>query len=292
MLTSKSDVQNIVSGVHNNPFSILGLHFVNKNWVIRAFIPNADKIDVIDTKTGELITSLTVSKHSADFFEAKIKTADKRFAYRLNIHQGNHSWIADDPYRFGPVIGEIDEYLLGEGTHKNLWQILGAHTRMHEGVWGTHFAIWAPNAKRVSVVGDFNAWDGRRHVMRARGHTGVWEIFIPRLSDGETYKFELIDAQGNLLPQKADPMGLGAEHPPKTGSIIRTLDNHDWTDANWMSKRGALHKIDQPISIYEVNLGSWRRVTDDNNRRLSYAELAASFIFLRKFMASKFSLPP
>lgn len=278
MLTSKSDVQNIVSGVHNNPFSILGLHLVDKHWVIRAFIPNTDNIDVIDTKTGKLITKMTVSKHAADFFEAKIENIDKKFAYRLNIHQGANSWISDDPYRFGPIIGEVDEYLLGEGTHKNLWQVLGAHTRMHEGVWGTHFALWAPNAKRVSVVGDFNAWDGRRHVMRARGQTGVWETFIPRLSDGETYKYELIDGQGNLLPQKADPLGLGAEHPPKTGSIIRTLDGHDWTDANWMSKRGALHKIDQPISIYEVNLGSWRRVTDDDNRRLSYAELAEELV--------------
>ncbi len=283
-LTSKTDIQDILAGLHSNPFSILGLHFVKDNWVIRAFIPNADKIDVIDTKSGDLITSLKKSEYGDGFFEAIIKKADGRFAYRLNIFQGKHSWIADDPYRFGSIIGEMDEYLLGEGTHKNLWQVLGAHTRMHEGVWGAHFAVWAPNAKRVSVVGDFNAWDGRRHAMRALGQTGVWEIFIPRLSDGETYKYELLDQAGNLLPQKSDPLGLGAEHPPKTGSIIRSLDGYEWADDAWMSKRQTLQSIDKPITIYEVNLGSWRRVTDDNDRRLSYTELAQELVTYVKDM--------
>lgn len=284
MLTSKNDVLKIVAGLHSNPFSILGLHLHDGKYVIRAFIPNADKVNVIDTQIGDVIIALKPSPYATDFFEAEIPNIKTRFAYRFNIHKAEHSWIEDDAYRFGPIIGEVDDHLLGEGAHNRLWQVLGAHTLTHEDVWGTHFALWAPNAKRVSVVGNFNGWNGRRHVMRARGQTGVWEIFIPRISDGEAYKYELVDQDGNLLPQKADPLGFGAEHPPKTASVVRTITDHEWTDQNWMSKRDALHKIDQPISIYEVNLGSWRRVTDDDNRRLSYQEYADQLVSYAKDM--------
>ncbi|MBL1242309.1 MAG: 1,4-alpha-glucan branching protein GlgB [OCS116 cluster bacterium] len=284
MLTDKADVQNIVAGAHSNPFSVLGLHIIDSKCFIRAFIPNADKVNVIDAKIGDTIIALKPSKYADDFFEAEIPDITQSFAYRFNIQQGEHSWIADDPYRFGPVIGEMDEHLLGEGTHHRLWQVLGAHTLTHEGVWGTHFAVWAPNARRVSVVGDFNGWDGRRHSMRAPGQTGVWEIFIPRIGDGEPYKYELVDQQGKLLPQKADPVGFGSEHAPKTASVVRTLEGHEWHDQEWMSKREALHKIDQPISVYEVNLGSWKRVTDDSGRRLSYQEYATQLVEYAKYM--------
>ena len=132
-------------------------------------------------------------------------------------------WEFDDAYRFGPVLGEMDEYLLGEGTHKRIWQVLGAHLITHEGVDGVHFAVWAPNAQRVSVVGDFNVWDGRRHPMRRRGATGVWETFIPGLKDGVSYKYEIRAGDGAVMPLKADPVGFGSEHPPANASVVRDI---------------------------------------------------------------------
>ncbi|MBL1421781.1 MAG: 1,4-alpha-glucan branching protein GlgB [Alphaproteobacteria bacterium] len=288
MTTNKINVQKIVTGTHNDPFSVLGLHFIKGKCFIRVFIPNADKVTVINQTIGDAIgediVTLKPSKYATDFFEAKIPKIKTRFAYQLNIQQGKYSWVADDPYRFGTVISQFDEHLLNEGTHNRLWQVLGAHIIEHEGIWGTHFALWAPNAKRVSVVGDFNGWDGRRHSMRARGQTGVWEIFIPRLDDGEAYKYELLDQQGNMLPQKADPLGFGSEHAPQTASVVRNLEGHKWHDQAWMSKREAFHKIDQPISIYEVHLGSWKRVTEDGDRRLSYAEYAEQLVAYAKDM--------
>jgi 1,4-alpha-glucan branching enzyme len=175
-------------------------------------------------------------------------------------------------------MGELDEYLIGEGSHRQLWRVLGAHIMTHEGVAGTHFAVWAPNAARVSVVGNFNTWDGRRTPMRRRGATGVWEVFVPGIGDGEIYKYELIAADGGLLPLKADPVGFGAEHPPATGSVVRDLAGHVWQDDAWMAKRAELQRIDKPISIYEVHIGSWRRVPEEGNRPLSYAELARDLV--------------
>ncbi|MEZ5538083.1 MAG: 1,4-alpha-glucan branching protein GlgB [Thiolinea sp.] len=186
--------------------------------------------------------------------------------------------INQQPRQFGPVLGELDEHLIGEGAHLRLWQVLGAHVMEHEGVQGTHFAVWAPNARRVSLVGEFNNWDGRANVMNPRGQTGVWEIFMPGLGEGTLYKYELEDRHGHLLPLKADPFGFGAEHPPNTASVVRDLAGFDWHDQGWMTKREALHKIDQPISVYEVHLGSWKRVPEDNNRSLSYEELATDLV--------------
>jgi 1,4-alpha-glucan branching enzyme len=172
----------------------------------------------------------------------------------------------------------LDEYLLGEGAHRQLWRVLGAHVVRHEGAHGVHFAVWAPNALRVSVVGDFNSWDGRRCVMRRRGGTGVWEIFVPDLTEGAVYKYEVVGADGRVLPQKADPVGFGAEHPPRTGSVVRDLGRYEWSDAARMQKRAERHRIDRPISIYEVHLGSWRRVVEAGNRPLSYTELASELV--------------
>ena len=186
--------------------------------------------------------------------------------------------LANDPYSFPPVIGDIDLHLFNEGTHNSLWQILGAHPIVHEGVAGTHFAVWAPNAKSVSVVGDFNGWDGTAHQLRSRGHSGIWELFAPGVGDGEVYKFQIFDRDGNRLPQKADPVGFGAEHPPKTASIVRKIDQYDWSDTKWMENRHIGHSIDKPISIYEVHLGSWKKVVEDNNRPLSYLEHANQLV--------------
>lgn len=256
--------QAIVEGRHGDPFSVLGLHKRNGTWVVTAFAPGAERLWVITGKGKE-----TEALHwGAGLFVCALA---RKAAYRLRASGHGTEWEWEDPFRFGPVLGEMDEYLLGEGTHKRLWQVLGAHLITHEGVDGTHFAVWAPNASRVSVVGDFNIWDGRRHPMRRRGATGVWEIFVPGLAEGTTYKYELIGPHGEQVPLKADPVGFGSEHPPANASVVRPITG-EFKDTEWMETRGSRHSIDAPISVYEVHLGSWRRA--EGNRMLSYLELA------------------
>ncbi len=283
-LISKADAQALISGHHSNPFSVLGLHEVEGKLTVRAFVPGATCVEVLDAKSGRQITALHEVEGADGVFVGQAGRRRNRFPYRLRISNGQDTWLADDPYRFGPVSGAMDEYLIGEGTHRQLWDVLGAHVMTHEGTEGTHFAVWAPNANRVSVVGDFNGWDGRRHVMRSLGQSGVWEIYLPGISEGEPYKYELLDRNGQVLPQKADPVGFGAEHAPRTASVVRQLQGHDWGDGSWMSKRDALHKTDQPISIYEVHLGSWRRVPEEGNRPLSYLEHARELVAYAKDM--------
>ncbi|MDA7427573.1 1,4-alpha-glucan branching protein GlgB [Primorskyibacter aestuariivivens] len=278
------DADKITSGTHADPFSVLGMHLVDGRPTLRVYHPDADGVDVLDAKTGRKVVSLDRMPEYPGLFTGTATRRKNAFAYRLRFTKGDHVWEMQDPYMFGPVLGEMDEHLIAEGAHLNLWQVLGAHVMEHEGATGTHFAVWAPNAARVSVVGDFNAWDGRRNPMRLRGATGVWEIFIPDIGDGEPYKYELLDRNGHLLPQKADPFGFGAEHPPKTASVVRQLDGHVWSDASWMSRREALHRIDQPISVYEVHLGSWKRVPDEGNRPLSYLEHAQELVGYAKDM--------
>ncbi len=278
------DAEKISAGTHSDPFSVLGLHMVGGKPTIRVYRPDVSAVDVLDAKTGRKALSLSRLPDHPDLFTGTASRRKAPFDYRLHFTKGEHVWEADDPYRFGPVLGEMDEHLIAEGAHLNLWQVLGAHVMEHGGVSGTHFAVWAPNAQRVSVVGDFNGWDGRRNPMRGRGATGVWEIFMPGLGDGEAYKYELLDAGGNLLPQKADPFGFGAEHPPKTASVVRKINGHQWTDMAWMTKREARHRIDQPISIYEVHLGSWKRVPEEGNRPLSYLEHAEQLVAYAKDM--------
>ncbi|MGR3660128.1 MAG: 1,4-alpha-glucan branching protein GlgB [Paracoccaceae bacterium] len=278
------DAAQIVSGIHPDPFSVLGLHQNAGKWIVTVFIPDAETIGVIDAKTDRNIAQLAPVKNAPGLFSGMAGRRTKPFSYKLRITKGEHSWTSFDPFSFGPVLGELDEYLISEGSHRRLWDVLGAHIITHEGVEGTHFAVWAPNARRVSVVGDCNGWDGRCNVMRRRGQTGVWEVFIPGLGEGEPYKYELLDQSGHLLPQKADPVGFGGEHAPRTASIVRELKNHDWADEGWMSKREALQQIDQPISIYEVHLGSWKRVPDEGNRPLSYEEHARDLVAYVKDM--------
>ena len=196
--------------------------------------------------------------------------------YRVRGTAGDTQWEVDDPYRFGPVLGELDEYLLSEGSHERLWHVLGAHVREHEGVAGTHFAVWAPHAARVSVVWDGNAWDGRRHPMRQRGTTGVWELFIPALGEGTAYKYEIRSRDGTVQPLKADPVGFGAQHPPQTASIVRDIAGYGWRDGDWMARRGAAQAVDAPVSIYEVHLASWKRRAD--GRPISYREAADELV--------------
>ncbi|MGB3246360.1 MAG: 1,4-alpha-glucan branching protein GlgB [Sulfitobacter sp.] len=276
------DAKQIAKGDHAEPFSVLGLHPVDGKLEVRAFVPEATAIDVLDAKTKRRIIALDPVADAPGVFTGQAARRKTPFAYLLRITKDGHQYLADDPYRYGPVLGELDEHLIGEGAHLNLWTVLGAHIMTHEGTEGTHFAVWAPNARRASVVGDFNGWDGRRNPMRRRGQTGVWEIFVPGIGDGAPYKYELQDAGGHLLPQKADPFGFGAEHPPNTASVVRKLDGYAWNDRKWMTKREALQRIDHPISVYEVHLGSWRRVAEEGNRPLSYFELAHQLVTYAK----------
>jgi 1,4-alpha-glucan branching enzyme len=259
----------IVEGRHGDPFGVLGLHPRGKKWLVLGFDPGAEAMFVLPEK-GKPVAAVMVQP---GLFAAELS---KKVAYRLRWQGHGAEWEGDDPFAFGPVLGELDEYLLGEGSHKRLWKVLGAHVITHEGVLGTHFAVWAPNAERVSVVGNFNAWDGRRHPMRRRGGTGVWETFLPAIGEGEAYKFEIRAQGGGLLPLKSDPVGFGSEHAPKNASVVRSIENAVWADADWMATRGLKQNIDAPISVYEVHLGSWRRAPGD--RMLSYTELADQLV--------------
>jgi 1,4-alpha-glucan branching enzyme len=263
--------QAIAEGRHGDPFSVLGLHKRGGTWVVTAFVPGAEQVEVVTGKAGKV----TAMQRLPEVPEVFVATLPRKADYRLRAKGHGNDWEWEDPFRFGPVLGEMDEYLLGEGTHRRLWQVLGAHLMTHEGVAGTHFAVWAPNASRVSVVGDFNIWDGRRHPMRRRGPTGVWEIFVPGLRDGSTYKYEIRGGDGALLPLKADPVGFGSEHPPANASVVRKITG-DWGDGDWLRSRAAHQNVDAPISVYEVHLGSWRRAPGD--RMLSYEELADQLV--------------
>ncbi|WP_102223617.1 1,4-alpha-glucan branching protein GlgB [Acidimangrovimonas sediminis] len=260
----------ILTGAHADPFAVLGPHRRGDAVVVTAFVPGAETLQVVQDGTA---TPLAPVGREGLFAGPIPQDA----AYRLRAEGGGESWEFDDPYRFGPVLGEIDEYLLGEGTHQRLWHALGAHLITHGGVEGVHFAVWAPNAERVSVVGQFNFWDGRRHPMRLRGASGVWEIFLPGVEEGAPYKYEIRGKGGEKLPLKADPVGFGAEHPPATASVVRRIDRPHWSDTAWMEARAARNHVDAPISIYEVHLGSWRRA-DDGQRPLSYHELATELV--------------
>lgn len=272
-LIDLADAKLIADGNHPNPYSILGGHERKPGFVICAFDPGAEGISALTGKSGA--TQLLPIDGAPGVFAGRL---DRKSDYRLQAHASGKSWDYEDPFRFGPVLGSMDEHLISEGTHRRLWEVLGAHVITHEGATGVHFAVWAPNASRVSVIGDFNQWDGRRHPMRGRGSTGVWEVFVPGLSVGTTYKYEIVDRNGKLLPLKADPVGFGSEHPPQTGSVVRNLDGYQWRDDGWMARREGLQNISAPISIYEVHLGSWRRVAGEGNRPLSYVECARQLV--------------
>ena len=220
----KATAEAIAGGWHGDPFAVLGPHKRAKGWEIVAFVPGAEKLWV---KTSKAEVEAVAFPGIAGIFTHQMA---RKANYKFRAEGHGNAWEFDDPYRFGPVLGEMDEYLLGEGTHRRLWQVLGAHPVTHEGVAGVNFAVWAPNAERVSVVGDFNVWDGRRAPMRRRGSTGVWELFLPGLGEGTTYKYEIKGPGGALMPLKADPVGFGSEHPPANASVVRKVTG-DWHDA-------------------------------------------------------------
>jgi 1,4-alpha-glucan branching enzyme len=282
--TSDDLIDLIVQANHWDPFKVLGMHEVEagpggkKSWIVRAFLPEAQSAWVVDLLKGEPGTLVPMKKiHPDGFFVAVFAERSQTFPYRLKVtnHEG-HSWDFVDPYWFGPLLSDFDLHLLSEGTHYRNFERLGAHIQVHRGFRGVHFAVWAPNAQRVSVIGNFNHWDGRRHAMGNRGASGIWEIFIPDLTEGEVYKYEVKSRHGGYLVEKSDPYGFAQELRPRTASVVCDLSKLAWNDEEWLAKRAQRQGLDQPIAVYEVHPGSWKR--GDGGEFLTYHELADQLV--------------
>jgi 1,4-alpha-glucan branching enzyme len=266
----------LVDGHCGDPFALLGPHAdpSDGSVIIRAYLPNAEGVDVIAREGGARLATLQAPQADG-LFVGRIPAATP---YRLQIHwPGGVTQETEDPYAFGLLLGELDLHLINEGTHRELGRCLGAQAMSIDGVDGVRFAVWAPNARRVSVVGDFNAWDGRRHPMRARRPSGVWELFVPRLPVGSIYKYEILGPHG-LLPLKADPVALQTQPAPMTASIVADPAPFAWTDQEWLATRGERASPQAPISIYEVHAGSWRRRWDAGHPSLNWDELGEQLI--------------
>ncbi len=245
-------VEAIAHGRHGDPFAILGPHGTGKDRTIGAFLPGAEKVAVLD-RAGKVLGALQRLHDHGFWFGA----APGDGSYRLHVEGAGGTWEQEDAYAFPPTLGDLDLYLLGEGRHRDLGHVLGAHPAVMDGVPGVRFAVWAPNASRVSVVCGANFWDARRHPMRRHHGAGVWDLFIPGLQTGEIYKYDLLGPDGAPLPQKADPVAWRAEIAPATGSIVASAADWRWTDSAWMERRAAMQAPDAPISAYEVHAASW-----------------------------------
>ncbi len=273
-----ADIEAVVAGRHPDPFAILGPHTTEAGVVVRAFVPGATILWLVpEHGTPRQFTR----RHDAGLFELLTPLALQGEswdggAYRIRAENADSTWTFRDPYAFASLLGALDDHLLIEGTHQLLYQRLGAQLVRHQGVDGVNFAVWAPNASRVSVVGDFNAWDGRRHTMRKRVDSGIWEIFIPDLGEGAVYKYEIISRNGTLMPLKADPVGFAAEMRPSTASVVARTDSFPFADAAFLADRAEGDPRRKPFSALEVHLGSWRR--GEGGRFLTYDELADTLI--------------
>jgi 1,4-alpha-glucan branching enzyme len=266
-------VAHLLSLEHGDPHTLLGLHPAGAGrpgWVVRAFRPDAASMRL--HVAGEPPRAMA-RVHEGGLHQVWLREATGRFRYRLEaIWPSGDAETYDDPYGFWPTLGELDLHLFAEGRHEHIYDKLGAHPLEVDGTAGVAFALWAPNARGVSVVGDFNYWDGRRHPMRRLGGSGVWELFVPGLAPGARYKFELRGAFGRLFV-KADPYANATEVPPATASVINRSTHH-WLDGDWMERRARQDVLREPLSIYEVHLGSWRRKGDHGEQPLTYRELA------------------
>ncbi|MDQ6839314.1 MAG: 1,4-alpha-glucan branching protein GlgB [Actinomycetota bacterium] len=292
-----ADVELIVSGGHGDPHRILGRH----EGVVRAFRPDAAAMRLVAAaRSGTAVPATTMERvHPAGLFEGSIERDATGYHLEADYATGmieppttgsagagssgagspggatSTTFRFDDPYRSWPTLGDLDLHLFGEGRHRRLWEVLGAHTRSHDGMVGTSFAVWAPNARAVRVVGEWNFWDGRVHPMRSLGSSGVWELFVPGVAPGSRYKYELVAADGEVI-LKADPMANATEVPPATASVVAAPSAHRWGDQDWMKARATGDPLAQPMSVYEVHLGSWLHTSDGHGggRPLTYRELA------------------
>ncbi len=284
-------VASIVGGYHSAPFDILGIHREagpgGPAIVVRTFQPQALAVSLIRQEGLYPMSRV----HPDGLFEIVFQDETEFFPYRFSIrpsgtvgHPGA-AYEIEDPYRYPPILTEFDLHLFGEGTHYRLYEKLGAHPIEHDGTRGVCFAVWAPNAERVSVIGEFNQWDGRRHPMRSRGSSGLWEIFIPGLRQGQLYKYEIKTRYQGYIAIKSDPFGQFSEMRPNTASIVWDSRGYEWHDREWMAARKGRQSLDAPIAIYEVHLGSWKRTADPIGMRwLSYRELAEQLVPYAKDM--------
>jgi 1,4-alpha-glucan branching enzyme len=272
------ELNSFLSATHADPFRVLGPHRLGDDLAIRIFRPDVEKVSVIvngASANGEVVAERI---HRDGFFCATIPGATRDLDYRLHFTSlAGTEWTARDPYRYGPIMGETDLHLFAEGQHWRIYDKFGAHFRTIDGERGVYFAVWAPNAQRVSVVGDFNNWDGRVHPMRRLLGAGVWELFLPGVGENAHYKFEIRTPGGALL-LKSDPFAFFGQHGKETSSLVYDLERYQWSDHDWMSSRASRDLPNSPLSIYEVHLGSWRRRADQGNRSLSYLEFAETLL--------------
>jgi 1,4-alpha-glucan branching enzyme len=268
-----TQIDRVIDSDHHDPFQVLGLHFIDqkpRKALVRTFQPHAESVQIVINGEKQHMYKM----RPEGLFEIILPDLSVPFPYHFEIQYFDKSvHTSADPYRFLPQLGDMDRYLFNSGTHYRLYDRLGAHGTTIDGFAGTMFRVWAPGARRVSVIGDFNSWDGRVHQMRSLENSGIWEIFIPGIAENELYKFEIRTQYRDLLT-KSDPFQFYGELRPKTASIVRSLDHYSWNDSQWLEKRRSIKPYDQPASMYEVHLGSWRRDPGDPERFLTYKEAA------------------
>ena len=272
----------LLEGRHENPFSILGPHEIvdgdHKALAVRAFLPNTRQVWLLDKAHRRPRPMRRI--HPAGLYEAICPTHDNvpgpQYEFHVMRNSGETATI-HDPYCFPSLLTDFDMYLLGEGNHTRAYDKLGAHLRTIDGIQGTNFCVWAPNAQSVAIVGDFNHWDGRVHLMRKHIPSGFYELFVPGIRAGEKYKYRVKQAAGEVI-DKTDPFGFAAELPPRTASIVTNLQQYSWNDSSWLDKRRETNWHERPISVYEVHLGSWRRRGDRQHGWMNYRELAHDLV--------------
>ncbi len=284
-ITLDSDSIKISEATHHDPFSILGRHIKNKQTQIKVYLPYAESVSI--TGYGELQRIA-----GTDFFECPLRSSKTFKHYELQgVDKEGHPFKFYDPYDFPPQLPEFDQHLFSEGKHWHIYRKLGAHSQTVDGIKGVHFAVWAPNAQRVSVIGDFNRWDGRCNPMRSLGGCGIWEIFIPNLNAVCLYKFEILNSETKEIMTKVDPYGQEFEFRPQTASIVRQKKDYQWQDGQWMEQRAKYDWLHEPMSIYEVHLGSWQR--DVRGNFLNYRELASQLVkYVKKLGFTHIELLP
>ena len=281
MLTTTKlyDIFHIVNGEHSDPHTVLGMHEMEEDGrkavVVRAFLPHAAGITVIDYANKRKKYPME-RLHADGFFEVTIADREEWFRYQLEYTDADgNTWRSYDPYSFSPTLSEFDRHLFGAGTHYEIYEKMGGRLMTHEGARGAAFSVWAPNAKAVSVIGDFNNWDARRSPMRRLGESGIWELFLPAAAEGDKYKFHVTQCDGRVV-DKTDPYGVYAEVRPNNASVLYPLKRYKWKDRRWITARRKYDFRVTPMNIYEVHLGSWKRA--EGNRFLSYTELAEQLI--------------
>ncbi len=282
-ITNVDEIEKMIKGDHHDVFSVLGMHKRKEGMVVRAFLPYTKAVSVIDFHHRHK-TYVMAKGHPDGFYEILLRDREDSFEYQLDItDDSNNRWVGHDPYSFLPVLSHYDLYLFNRGDHRRIYEKLGAHRTTVNGVTGIYFAVWAPCARNVSVIGDFNRWDGRINPMRKLGASGVWEIFMPRTNEGALYKFEIKTQSGEIL-RKADPYGFYAELRPDTASIVYNLEGYRWQDQEWLEERKRGNYLEKPVAIYEVHMGSWMRVSRDENGFISYRDAADKLVTYVKEM--------